>query len=1379
MESSFLNLETANGDSFGGVHDVDTRWNGMTTVHEVSMGDNYSFTVHDMHSRDVELQGGLPGPNGGQGVPGSGGECSYPDLPPLKLNGTGITAPLVSNPFDVSSGDASYTYYADDHDDAYFAPDQSPYDSSRWEPIAQPHDAFNADGQLDKPWQLNDSDVMMLFDDYTSDDYVADLHTADELARFTAAQQQNEGYHGVMNPVIPLQEPLEGEVISYHSVVQLVIDDEDRASADLYRQTRESEQHYEVEVEDVDSLLKMYQFDELTKTTYNEVEASPPDLVMTTDDKGRATPMASCVMVARSVQGKTCSRLLRVLFDSGGSKSMWHRRAIPRHATITPQSSKMQMRTLAGNYSPLGTIEAKDLRLPAFDKNRVINDHEFHVFDSDCQYDVILGGDFLRKIGMNLKYDTLEVEWFGNTMPMETVTHPGVVRDHVESYLSQIEMDTLGVELDSYLAAPILDARYDKVDIDTVVSVHCAHLDAVKQQELKQVLIKHTKLFDGTLGKYPGEPMHIELEPNAKPVYRRPYPIPQVHLATFKKELDHLVAIGVLSPVRDTEWGLPTFITPKKDGRVRWVSDLRELNKVVKRTQYTLPIISDILRKRRGYEFLTKLDISMQYYTFELDDESKRICTIVTPFGPYCYNRVPMGLKISPGYAQARMEEVLRGIDEQDVYIDDIGIFTDTWERHLDVIDDVLTRLEQNGFTVNPLKCEWGVKETDWLGYWLTPTGLKPWAKKVDAILKLKAPTTATELRTFLGMVTYYRDMWPRRSHILEPLTKLSGLKKGAKVEWTPELDKAFHQMKAVIANEALMAYPNHNLPFHIYTDASDYQVGACIMQQGRPVAYFSRKLSGPQRNYTTMEKELLAIVMVLLEFRSMLLGADLSIFTDHKNLTFSNFNTQRVLRWRTFIEEYSPCLFYLEGKLNVLADAFSRLPRFDDPSVMEGKSPGASMDSVPLDMSYSNLDEPELYDCIRHLPELDDYFNMFVNLPATEDNPLSYAWLKDMQDDEADLETLIKDATSGYHLREFGDMQLVCYSESDTKTDEDWKIVLSEEAVKPSIKYFHQLFNHPGKNRLMQGMARYYHPRLRELIEDYTKNCEVCQRYKVDNHNYGKLAARDVRAAPWEQVDVDLIGPWKIKTGTGKTYEFLALTSIDRVTGLPELIRIDNKTSQHVADKFNESWLSRYPRPFACCHDNGGEFTGWEFQQLLSNFGIKDVPTTSRNPAANGICERMHKSIGNDLTTFIHENPPRTLADAKVLVDRSLATASHSVRVNISQATGYSPGALAFHRDMLLDVPLLVNLLDVRDRRQVSVDSNLLRVNNKRTSYDYQPGQQVLKKRHEINKLGERWDGPYDILRVHTNGNVTIELMEGVSERINIRRVKPFHKPQ
>ena len=152
----------------------------------------------------------------------------------------------------------------------------------------------------------------------------------------------------------------------------------------------------------------------------------------------------------------------------------------------------------------------------------------------------------------------------------------------------------------------------------------------------------------------------------------------------------------------------------------------------------------------------------------------------------------------------------------------------------MDLLDEVLDWITANAFTVNPLKCDWAVQETEWLGYWLTPGGLKPWRKKIDAILHLYRPRTPKGLRIFVGAVNFYRDMWPSRAHVLKLLTDKSGLKKWDRLDWTDDMQIAFVKMKKLMATDALSVYPNHNLRYNIYTDASDYQLGACIMQNGR-----------------------------------------------------------------------------------------------------------------------------------------------------------------------------------------------------------------------------------------------------------------------------------------------------------------------------------------------------------------------------------------------------------------------------------------------------------------------------------------------------------------------------------------------------------------
>ena len=541
--------------------------------------------------------------------------------------------------------------------------------------------------------------------------------------------------------------------------------------------------------------------------------------------------------------------------------------------------------TLAGTFTANEEVKLYNILLPEFHKTRRIQTLTAKIFDHGCRYDMILGRNLMNDLGIVLDFNTKSVAWDGSIVTMreydqtqeQTSLATNLLLDVIDSNLEANDSITLldqpsdvhyqekDVDPSGYKTKTIRTSLYEPSNLQDIVD-KCVYLLPSQREQLYSLLAQFHNLFDGRLKTFKGPPVHLELIENPVPVRRRPYTIPTSQLAVFKEELRRLISIGVIEKAQRSEWIAGTFIVPKKDGRVRWITDFRGLNKSLRCKVYPLRKISEIFQRRSGYQYFTKLDISMQYYTFVLDEPSRNLCTFATPFGLYRYCRLPMGVSESPDIATEKMHAVLDDIEGIEFYMDDIGVFSSTWPTHLSLLSTVLGRLEQVGFTINPLKCEWAVQETDFLGHWLTPKGIKPWRKKVDAILHLQPPTNVKQLRSFLGMVNYYRDMWPRRTHVLAPLTELTGKRSFL---WTPECQRAFDQMKALVSSDALLAFPDHTHPFDVETDASEYQLGSVIKQHGRPVAYYSRKLNSAQRNYTMIEKELLSIVETFKEFRS------------------------------------------------------------------------------------------------------------------------------------------------------------------------------------------------------------------------------------------------------------------------------------------------------------------------------------------------------------------------------------------------------------------------------------------------------------------------------------------------------------------------------
>lgn len=1074
-----------------------------------------------------------------------------------------------------------------------------------------------------------------------------------------------------------------------------------------------------------------------------------------------------------SFQENKKNYVFKVLLDSGSTTS-WVRKMSMKGKGVSPfKIAPTTGTTLAGKLKANEAVKLSDIVLQELDPHRTIERVTFQVFDAPCRYDAIIGRNVLTKLGIILDFKNKTIEWDEKLTPMVMVPLPPQLQCNDDAFRS----DTIGKVDDSgYHSKTIRESNYGKVDVGEVVNA-CSHLSSSQKRDLKRVLQKFETLFDGTLKVYPDEKIHLDLDPTVKPHCARTYPIPRTQLEVFKKELDRLEREGVLSKTRRSEWIAGSFIIPKKDGSVRWISDFRALNKAIRRKVYPIPRIADILSRRTGYKFLTKLDISMQYYTFELDDEAKDLCTIATPFGLYKYNRLPMGLSISPDAAQDIMERVLADIKDIEVYIDDIACFSNSWEEHLELLERVLSVLQAKNFTINPKKCEWAVKETDFLGYWLTPTGVKPWKKKVDAILRMQKPKTVKELRSFLGLVNFYRDMWPKRSHVLAPLTNLTGK---STFEWTATCDKAFQEMKALAAMDVLLKYPDHNKPFVIETDSSDYQLGAVILQAGYPVAYYSRKLTPAQMNYTTIEKELLSIVETLKTFRTMLYGAELHIHTDHKNLTYSmtQYTTQRVLRWRLLLEDFGAKFYYKKGETNVVADALSRVPRLNDTA-------SSTQSSAPIDpiLYYEEYDEDhsdEYYfgPCAEPHCFLTDCLLFYPRFDNDERYPFDFETISHYQTQDTALQDLLRNNPDMYSKRPMGGAEIICIGETDTG-DSSGLIALPRQMVVPLLKYYHGLLGHAeAATKLEKTVRRHFsHPDIGKKAKELIVNCDICKRMKYSRLNYGELPIREIsHVLPWQQVHVDMIGPWQLKVNK-TNIKIEALTCIEPVLNLLEIYRCNNKKGNTVTRAFENGYLSRYPRPLECIHDNGPEFICEEFQTLLKNMGIKRKPTTSNNPQANGIIEAVHKTVGQVLRTYMELKPPRNQEEVETLIESALATAMHACRCSAHLSLGgFSPGALTFGRDMLLDIPLIADIQTLTQARQAKIDQRLLRANQKRRPRDFRIGQQVYleRPRKPGDKLKPLFTGPHDIVRVHVNGTVTLRRGPNLLERVNIRRIKP-----
>ena len=908
------------------------------------------------------------------------------------------------------------------------------------------------------------------------------------------------------------------------------------------------------------------------------------------------------------------------------------------------------------------------------------------------------------------------------------------------------------------------------------------HIENPKQQStIQDILWRNKILFDPTPSIINIPPQSAIKTGDHPPIYSKQYSASQKDQEIKFQETQKLLDRGQIEE-STSPWSSPIVLVKKKDNTMRFCIDYRRLNSITMKDAFPLPRMDEIFDQLYDATYYTKFDFKSGYFQVPLSEEDRPKTAFSTRDNHYQFTVLPQGITNGPATFQRVINHVLGPTRWRYAlaYIDDVIIYSKTFEDHLTHLSDICRILREARFRLNPEKCEIARTRTDYLGHLITNGEIRPSPHNINGLLDTKIPETADEACKFVKAAEYYRKFIPNFSQIAEPLRKFvpttrTQQKKRQKtlITLTKEEMQAFEELKRFLTTDLVLRLPNHRLPFKVQTDASDEGIGAVLLQVypegNRPIAYLSKKFTPAQRKWSPMEQECYAFICALDKWHNYLTGIHFTWETDHKALTQLNKKAQinkRCERWRLKILTYDFTVQYIPGLQNAMPDYLSRSPvddAGDDPDEYNHTASKETQTEFEIfHMNSATTAAVQTRAAKRREDITDDTSNNNQTTPDTlhEENritSISLDQLKNAQRND-DYATKILNNIKKYKQYTIKDDLLM------RRIKPLVPYVPKGELRETILKIYHDSAAngaHFGRNKTLHKIkTRYFWPSMYKDIDRYIKSCIPCAQHNPRRQKSpGNLRPIKPPEGVWQLVSMDFHGPITPTSQRGNKY-IITLTDILSKFVIAKAVR-DN-SAQTTVRFLKEDVITKFGTPRCILTDNGTHFTSALTNELIKQIGATHLYSTPYHPQTNGQIERYNSTMDAKIAALSNLR--------KTNWDDQLAFVTLNYNTSIHSSTKQIPFEMMYGRTPVLpfdtqdttvtlshDPEYLNKLKNYLSSLNEIARKNILTTQDKyKQRYDtnridpsYKIGDLVLVKTLNLrHKFDLRYEGPFRIIK-------------------------------